>query len=143
MQRGILTLVIVASLVGCSSGSSQKTASDLTSTTTEQVTSSTASSALTARALAAAIKEWKKSCDLGQCARSTPEGLAQALAARARAFGRFVSGDMLARVSELAAAAERVAQLGGCVYSVDPNCWLALQAVTLARQRFEGAVAAQ
>jgi hypothetical protein len=145
MRRGILSLVILASLVGCSNNSSQKPASDLTTPTTEQVTSSTAAAtALSARAdLTKAIAQWNASCDLAQCARSTPDGLAQALADRARAYASFASGYMVARANEIAAAAEQVVQLGGCVYSVDTKCWRALQAVHLARDRFQDEVAEQ
>ena len=50
---------------------------------------------------------------------------------------------MVARLNELAAAAEQVVQLGGCVYSVEPSCIRALQAVRLARDRFQDEVAEQ
>ena len=143
MQRRILILVILASLFGCSSSSSGKTASDST-TTTGPVTSSTASSAQSARAdLKTAIAQWKASCDLAQCARSTPDGLAQALADRARAFAALASGDMQRRAGEIATAADRVVQLQGCVYSVDTTCIRALQAVHLALDRFRDEEAEQ
>ena len=143
MKRGMLFLVILASLFACSSSSSQKTASGLTTTTAEQVTSSTPSSAQTARGLAIAVSQWNASCDAAQCARSTPDGLAQALAGRARAFARFASGDLQLRLIVIATAAEQVVQLGGCVSSVDPACIDALQAVSFALASFQDEVAEQ
>jgi hypothetical protein len=142
MQRRILILVTLAGLFGCSSSSPGKTASD--STTTGRVTRSTATSARSARAdLKTAIAQWQASCDTAQCARTTPDGLAQALADRARAFAAVASGDMQLRAGEIAAAAEQVVQLHGCVYSVDLNCVRAVQAVSFALERLRDEEAEQ
>ena len=135
---------MVASVFGCSSTARQETATDLATTTPAPATSSTVSpAAVAARTdLTRAIAQWQASCDAAQCARSTPDGLAQALADRARVFAPFASADVLSAVNQLAAAAERVVQLGGCVDADEPKCVGALQAVSFARALFQDAVSA-